>query len=428
MTVKIVVGTQFGDEGKGKIVDLLASDFDVVARFNGGANAGHTVVAEGEKFAFRLIPSGAIRGKQVAIGNGVVVDPEVLINEIEDVESRTSRKVKLWISDRAHVVMPYHKILDGAEKRLKGDLSSGSTKRGIGPTYGDKVTRVGIRVGDLLEEDVLKGKLDTYYELKTRTLAAFDLEMEMSKEELLDFCLESGRKLSPYVEDTSVMLNRTIDEGQDLLLEGAQGTLLDIDHGVYPYGTSSNPTAGGACTGTAVSPRMVNEVLGIVKAYTSRVGEGPFPTEIEGPVADEIREKGGEYGTVTKRPRRCGWLDLIMVGYSARINGLSGLAVTKLDVLGGMDEIKVCVAYEHGGRKLTNFPASIDVLSRCEPVYESLPGWEDLSNEDWQRICKEGYGKLPTKLREYLEYVEDALKTPVEIVSVGKDREATIVR
>ncbi len=428
MTVSVVVGTQFGDEGKGKIVDLLASDFDVIARFNGGANAGHTVVVGDESFAFRLLPSGAIRGKQVAIGNGVVVDPDLLIKEIDEIEARTSQEVKLWLSDRAHVVMPYHKTLDGAEKRLKGDLSSGSTRRGIGPCYGDKITRVGIRIGDLTDRKLLEEKLKTYLPLKKKILDAFGLELDVSREGLVEWCLSSGERLAKYIADTSVSLNAAVDEGKDLLLEGAQGTHLDIDHGVYPFGTSSNPTAGGACTGTGLSPRKIDEVVGIVKAYTSRVGEGPFPTEIMDSTADEIREKGGEYGTVTKRPRRCGWLDLVMVGYSARVNGLSGLALTKLDVLGGFSEIEVCVAYEIEGREITEFPANISSLSAVRPVYETLPGWEYQQDEEWKRICQDGYDELPGNVRRYVEYVEKQLGTRVEIVSVGKDRDATIRR
>lgn len=426
MTVKVVVGTQFGDEGKGKIVDLLASKFDIIARFNGGANAGHTVVADGKRFAFRLLPSGAVRQKQVAIGNGVVVDPELLTEEIGDIEVSTDKKVRLWLSDRAHVVMPYHKILDGAEKRLKGNLSSGSTRRGIGPCYGDKVTRVGFRVGDLLDEETLRTKMDTYYPLKERMLETFGLEIGSSKEDLINWCLSNGEKLSEYVRDTSLLLNQAIDEGKNLLLEGAQGTLLDIDHGVYPYGTSSNPTAGGACTGSGVPPTKIDGVIGIVKAYTSRVGEGPFPTEIEDSTGEEIREKGGEYGTVTKRPRRCGWLDLVMVRYAVRINGASSLALTKVDVLGGQPEVRVCVAYNHNGEELKEFPANLNILSGCRPVYESLPGWEDLSVDQWKDACQQGYNELPPKIISYIDYVQESLKAKVDIVSLGQDRDATI--
>ncbi len=421
-----MVGTQFGDEGKGKVVDLLASRFDIVARFNGGANAGHTVVVDGKHFAFRLLPSGAVRGKQVAIGNGVVVDPEVLLEEIADIEERTGREVKLWLSDRAHIVMPYHKILDGAEKKLKGDLSSGSTRRGIGPCYGDKVTRVGFRIGDLLDRDVLEAKMDTYYPLKSTILRAFGLDMGTSKEDLLSWCQSNGEKLSRYIQDTSLLVNRAIEDGKDLLLEGAQGTLLDIDHGVYPYGTSSNPTAGGACTGVGISPTKIDGVLGIVKGYTSRVGEGPFPTEIPGSIGDEIREKGGEYGTVTKRPRRCGWLDLVMVGYALRVSGASSIALTKMDVLGGQPEVKVCVAYDHNGEEIREFPASARVLSDCRPIYDSLPGWPDMPVEAWKAAGQRGFDELPPQLKNYIEYVAENLDTKVGIVSLGQDRSATI--
>jgi len=426
LTVKVVLGTQFGDEGKGKIVDLLAAEFDIVARFNGGANAGHTVVVEGEKFAFRLLPSGAVRGKQVAIGNGVVVDPETLLEEIGEIEERTGRTVNLWLSDRAHIVMPYHKVLDGAEKSLKGDLSSGSTKRGIGPCYGDKVTRVGIRAGDLVDPELLRYKIDTYYPLKKRVLEAFGLEIGTTQEELLAWCTEKGRQLGKFIVDTSVELNRAIDEGKDVLLEGAQGSLLDIDHGVYPYGTSSNPTVGGASTGTGIPCTKIDGVVGIVKGYTSRVGEGPFPTEIGGEVEDQIREKGGEYGTVTKRPRRCGWLDLVMVEYSVRINGVSEMVLTKLDVLGGQPEVKVCVAYEHEGEELKFFPANLGILSKCKPVYETIPGWEDMTKEGWEAACTSGLDELPPELVDYVAYIEKALDTRVSMVSLGQDRSATL--
>jgi len=428
LTVKVVVGTQFGDEGKGKIVDLLASSFDVIARFNGGANAGHTVVAEGQRFAFRLLPSGAVRQKQTAICNGVVVDAEQLLGEIADIEERTGREVRLWLSDRAHVVMPYHKILDEAEKSLVGKLSSGSTGRGIGPCYGDKVTRTGIRICDLLDEESLRAKLDVYYPLREKLLGAYGLKLGLSKEELVKWCLEKGTMLKRYVADTSLLLNRAIDEGKNVLLEGAQGTHLDIDHGIYPYGTSSNTIAGGACTGTGISPTRIDQVVGIVKAYTSRVGEGPFPTELDEPMASRIREKGGEYGTVTRRPRRCGWLDLVMVRYALRVNGISSLAMTKLDVLGGLREVKVAVAYEHDGEEITEFPANMRVLSACRPVYETLPGWPDLPAAVWKEVAGRGYEELPMALREYIAYVQRSLRTNVDIISLGQDRDATIVK
>lgn len=427
MPTQVVVGTQFGDEGKGKIVDRLADRSDVVARFNGGANAGHTVVVGGERFAFRLLPSGAIRGRQVAIGNGVVVDPDQLLSEISLLEKR-GIEVKLWLSDRAHVVLPYHKVLDGAERALKGRLSSGSTKRGIGPCYGDKVMRTGIRVGDLLDKSLLAEKIETYFPLKERLLKSYGLDVGTTKEELLEWCLNSGSRLSRYVVDTSLLLNRALDEGKNVLLEGAQGTHLDIDHGLYPYGTSSNPTAGGACTGTGIPPTKIDQVIGVVKAYTSRVGEGPFPTEIHGDLADWIREKGGEYGTVTRRPRRCGWLDLVMVKYSVRVNGVSSLAMTKMDVLGGLRKVKVCIAYEFQGDRLEEFPSNPRILAECRPILEELPGWEDLPPAKWIETAKAGYESIPKNARSYIEYVEEYTGVPVSIVSLGADREATIER
>mgnify|MGYP000374328675 CR=1 FL=1 len=427
MPAQVVVGTQFGDEGKGKIVDRLADRSDVVARFNGGANAGHTVVVGGERFAFRLLPSGAIRGRQVAIGNGVVVDPDQLLSEISLLEKR-GIEVKLWLSDRAHVVLPYHKVLDGAERALKGRLSSGSTKRGIGPCYGDKVMRTGIRVGDLLDKSLLAEKIETYFPLKERLLKSYGLDVGTTKEELLEWCLNSGSRLSRYVVDTSLLLNKALDQGKNVLLEGAQGTHLDIDHGLYPYGTSSNPTAGGACTGTGIPPTKIDQVIGVVKAYTSRVGEGPFPTEIHDDLADWIREKGGEYGTVTRRPRRCGWLDLVMVKYSVRVNGVSSLAMTKMDVLGGLRKVKVCIAYEFQGDRLEEFPSNPRILAECRPILEELPGWEDLPPAKWIETAKAGYESIPKNARSYIEYVEEYTGVPVSIVSLGADREATIER
>jgi len=427
LPAQVVVGTQFGDEGKGKIVDRLADRSDVVARFNGGANAGHTVVVGGERFAFRLLPSGAIRGRQVAIGNGVVVDPDQLLSEISLLEKR-GIEVKLWLSDRAHVVLPYHKVVDGAERALKGRLSSGSTKRGIGPCYGDKVMRTGIRVGDLLDKSLLAEKIETYFPLKERLLKSYGLDLGTTKEELLEWCLNSGSRLSRYVVDTSLLLNKALDEGKNVLLEGAQGTHLDIDHGLYPYGTSSNPTAGGACTGTGIPPTKIDQVIGVVKAYTSRVGEGPFPTEIHDDLADWIREKGGEYGTVTRRPRRCGWLDLVMVKYSVRVNGVSSLAMTKMDVLAGLRKLKVCIAYEFRGDRLEEFPSNPRILAECRPIFEELPSWEDLSPGKWIEAAKAGYESIPKNARSYVEYVEEYTGVPVSIVSLGADREATIER
>lgn len=422
------MGTQFGDEGKGKIVDLLSGRFDVVARFNGGANAGHTVVVGPQRFAFRLLPSGAVRGKQVAIGNGVVVEPDQLVDEISEIENRTGLNVRLWLSDRAHVVMPYHKILDGAERALQGGLSAGSTGRGIAPCYGDKAYRTGIRVGDLVDEESLRSKLAAYYPLKKAMLEAYGLKIGSSEEELVKGCLKAGKALSSYIADTSLLMNRALDEGKALLLEGAQGTHLDVDHGIYPYGTSSNATAGGAFTGTGIPPTRICEVVGVVKAYTSRVGEGPFPTEIREATGERIREKGGEYGTVTRRPRRCGWLDLVMVRYAIRINGVSSIALTKLDVLGGLPQVRVAVAYERNGEELKEFPSNIRALSECRPVYESLQGWNDFPPARWKEIAGEGFDALPARLAEYVAYIEDCLKVKASMLSLGQDRDATVVR
>lgn len=429
MPCTVIVGTQFGDEGKGKIVDYYSGDMDIIVRYNGGANAGHTVVVGEERFAFRLLPSGVLRrDKTVVIGNGVVVDPEVFFSEVETLKTRGVTPAKIFVSDRAHVVMPYHKMMDEAQERLKGHLRAGSTRRGIGPCYSDKVARFGIRVCDLLDEEVLSEKLDIFVPLQERLLAAYGEEVRLSKEGLRRQCLEHGAKLSPYVTDTSKLLNEALLDGKKILLEGAQGAHLDIDWGIYPFGTSSNTVSGGACTGSGIPPTRIDRVVGVVKAYTSRVGEGPFPTELRDSIGGRLQERGGEYGTVTGRPRRCGWLDLVMLSHSIRVNGVSALALTKIDVLSGLEEVKVCTAYEHNGRELRDFPANMRVLSECRPVYETLRGWDDIPRKDWLSLSEKSYASLPRNLRRYVEYIEEATETPVSLVSFGPERALTIER
>lgn len=429
MPCTVIVGTQFGDEGKGKIVDYYSGDADIIVRYNGGANAGHTVVVGEEKFAFSLLPSGVLRkDKTVVIGNGVVVEPEVFFSEIDSLKKRGITPARILMSDRAHVVMPYHKMMDAAQEKFKGSLRAGSTRRGIGPCYSDKVARFGIRICDLLDEKVLSEKLDIFVPLQERLLQAYGEEVKLSKEELKKQCLNYGAQLSPYVADVSRFLNEAVIDGKKILLEGAQGTHLDIDWGIYPFGTSSNTVAGGACTGSGIPPTRISRVVGVVKAYTSRVGEGPFPTELKDSIGKHLQEKGGEYGTVTGRARRIGWLDLVMVNYAIRVNGVSDIALTKVDVLSGLKELKVCVTYEHNGKELRDFPANMRVLSECRPTYETLKGWGELSRKDWLSFAEKDYDALPRKLVSYVEYIEEATATPVSLISFGPERALTIER
>ena len=417
---------QFGDESKGAVVDYLAKDADLVVRFNGGANAGHTVVVGDRKFKFHLMPSGVLRGKKVVIGNGVVVDPKVLIEEINGVR-RAGFEPDLLVSKKAHVVMPYHKVIDAG----KVASSLGTTRRGIGPTYSDKMRRTeAIRVNDLVSEG-FEEKLELVLREKLHELIYFNViggegELREYARTLFEEYSSYGKVLKPYVGDASLLVNEALDEGKTVIFEGAQGTLLDVDHGTYPYVTSSNPIAGGACVGAGVGPTKISKVIGVCKAYTTRVGAGPFVTEIFGELGDRIREKGGEYGTTTGRPRRCGWLDLPMLRYSLMINGISEIALRKLDVLEGIDPIRVCVAYEVDGEEREIMTPFVEELERCKPVYEELDGWEEVGAGGWERIAKQGYDALPRKAREYIEFIEEQLSVPVKIVGVGPKRETTI--
>jgi len=428
MPATVVIGCQFGDEGKGKIIDFLGEHADVVARFQGGANAGHTVQVGDELFAFHLMPSGILRRRTLnVIAGGVVIEPGQLLKEIDEVEARGHPAKNLRISDRAHVVMPYHKILDALEEGLKGNLASGSTRRGIAPVFEDKVGKWGLRMCDLVEPDVLRERLSAVVPIKQRLIQAYggtdvlDLEAIYTEYELY------GKRLAPYVTDTSVLLDAQLRRGKRILFEGAQGTLLCIDHGIYPYGTSSNCTSGAAATGAGVSPAYIDRIIGVAKAFTSRVGAGPFPTEQQDEVATHLRETGGgEYGTTTHRPRRVGWLDLVMLRTAARVNGLTGLAVTKLDVLGGIDRVRVCTAYRHKGTTLKEFPASTKVLAEAEPVYRDFKGWPELSEDQWIGIAKKGKRALPAAVGRYVAFLESALKVRVDVASVGRSRAATM--
>jgi adenylosuccinate synthase len=423
----VVVGAQWGDEGKGKIIDFLAERADVVVRFQGGANAGHTVKVGAETYKFHLLPSGVLRPATLnVIGNGVVVDPDQLLTEVDGLRGRGMAVGNLRVSDRAHVVFPYHKILDGLEEEAKGELKAGTTRRGIGPAYEDKVGRLGIRVGDLLEPETLRGKLSIVLPMKQKIITALGGKETLVAADVERQALAWGSRLREFVADGSALLEERLRRGDRVLFEGAQGTHLCIDHGIYPYGTSSNCVAAAASTGTGVGPRHLTEVIGVVKAYTSRVGTGPFPAELSGAVADHLREKGQEYGTTTGRPRRVGWLDLVMVRYAARVNGLTGLAVTRLDVLGGMPELQVCTAYRQEGRTVRDFPSSMAVLEKCGPVLRSFTPWGDLTGDAWREAAGDGFKALPAALRDYVEFLSREAGVPLAILSVGAGREDTV--
>ncbi|MEM4634257.1 MAG: adenylosuccinate synthase [Candidatus Anstonellaceae archaeon] len=427
MPVAVVVGAQWGDEGKGKVVDYYSSKADLIIRYCGGANAGHTIVRGEQKFKLHHLPSGVLYPSKLnIIGNGTVIDPKKLIEEIESIKAKAG-KVKLQISPRAHVVMPYHFILDGAEEKSKGGLAAGTTKRGIGPCYSDKAARFGIRVGELLDASLFSEKLKTMHEIKSRIIRyVYGLEFGKTEQQIFEEYCSYAKMLSPFVADTTSTIQSALKEGKKILLEGAQATMLDIDHGVYPFGTSSNTTAGGACTGSGIGPTKIDEVVGVVKCYTSRVGEGPLPTEIFGKTADAIREKGGEYGTTTGRPRRIGWLDLCTLRYACAVNGLTGLAFTRLDTLSGFESVKVCTHYELDGKKAIFPPHLYKEMERCKPVYRELEGWKDLG-KSWSRVAKKGFSAIPKEAKEYLRFVSDAVGVPIYFVGVGPGRKDAIV-
>ena len=423
--ITAIVGAQWGDEGKGKITDFFAGESDYVVRFHGGNNAGHTVIVEGNTFKLHLIPSGIIYGGPMSIiGNGVVVDPRVLLEEIEYIKGK-GIDPKLMVSDRAHVIMPYHIELDGALSNHQGDLAAGSTRRGIAPVYADKMFRNGIRIIDLLEPDVLMEKLTKGYSFAKGIIEkALSKKTESSIEEIFDSYCGYGERLKPYIADTSVELYNAYKKNKSILFEGAQGISLDVDHGIYPYTTSSNTAAGHISTGTGVSFRDIGRIIGVVKAYLSRVGESPLPSEMHGKEAEALREKGGEYGTTTGRPRRVGWLDLVQVRQAVRVNGLTEIALTKLDVLSGLRSIKVCVSYDVNGENILEMPASLSQYRLARPVYETLPGWDNLPDKIWEK----GFDALPETLKEYIKFVEDQVDCPVKLISVGPQRHETILR
>ena len=419
-----VIGAQWGDEGKGKIVDLLAQQSDVVVRFQGGNNAGHTLVVNGQKTILHVIPSGALhRDKVCVIGNGVVLDAEVLLHELQELrqQGHLQNDSQLRISEQAHLIMPYHRAIDQARERMRGAGKIGTTGRGIGPTYEDKAARVGIRVIDLLEEDTFREKLEYNIAEKNVYLRAILKEKALDFEEIHRTYSGYREKLAPYVTDTGVLLDEMFRDGKNVLFEGAQGTLLDLDHGTYPFVTSSNTVIGGVCSGAGIGPRHIHEVIGISKAYTTRVGSGPFPTELTGPAGEKLRQDGDEYGATTGRPRRCGWFDAVAVRHAVRLNGLTGIALTKLDVLTGLPKIRVCTAYQAGARLLRHFPASLKVMESLEPVWEEFEGWQEPVSG------ARSVADLPANARRYMERLEELVETEIVIASIGPDRDQTIL-
>ncbi|MEJ7566846.1 MAG: adenylosuccinate synthase [Gaiellaceae bacterium] len=423
MPAKVVVGAQWGDEGKGKIVDLLAQESDVVCRYQGGPNAGHTVIVGGETFKFRQLPSGIVSGKLSVLGNGCVVDPEVLLAEMDDLEKRGLSTEPLKVSGNAHLIMPWHIALDGASEKRLGKLQIGTTRRGIGPAYADKAARIGIRVQDLLDAKILRQKIETALAEKNSWLTRiYELE-PFELEEVAGRYEEYARRLRPFVADTSLLVDRALNDGKRVLLEGAQGTLLDLDHGTYPFVTSSNPVAGAACTGIGIGPTRIDEVLGVAKAYVTRVGEGPFPSEMNEGVGGRVRELGQEYGTVTGRLRRPGWLDLVALRYAVRLNGITSLALTKLDVLSSFDELQVCVRYRlPDGSETPDFPAHQSDFHHSEPVFEPVRGWGETLDE-----CA-SVADLPAAARAYVELVERELDVTVDLIGTGAAREQVLAR
>ncbi len=422
MATSMVLGTQWGDEGKGKIVDYLAEQAQVVVRSQGGNNAGHTVMVDGKAFALRLLPSGILYdGKKNVLGVGVVIDPKVLLGEIDNLEKEGKSAKTLQISNRAHIILPYHNRMDEAEEMAKGDAKIGTTKNGIGPCYADKVNRIGIRVCDLMNADVFAAKLKQNVELKNKILVNVFGAEPVNYEEILEEYLGYAERLRPHVTDTTYSVYNAIKNGEKVLFEGAQATMLDLDHGTYPFVTSSHPVAGGASVGSGIGPRFMDNVVGVVKAYTTRVGAGPFPTEQDNEIGDALREAGHEFGTVTGRPRRCGWLDLAVVSYAAILNSLSHIAITRLDILDNLAELKVCVGYKLNGQDVVGFPADLDELERVEPVYVTMKGWQTPISHI------RNYEELPEEAKAYVQKIAEVTGVPIGIVSVGPNRDQTIV-
>ncbi|WP_368901820.1 adenylosuccinate synthase [Oceanobacillus oncorhynchi] len=422
MSSVVVVGTQWGDEGKGKITDFLSQNAEVVARYQGGNNAGHTIKFDDVTYKLHLIPSGIFFSEKTCVlGNGMVIDPKAFVEEVAYLHERNVSTENLRISNRAHVILPYHLKLDILQEEEKGENKIGTTKKGIGPAYMDKAARVGIRIADLMDKEVFHGKLVQNLKEKNRLFEKVYESDPMLVEDILDEYFEYGQQMAPYVIDTSVVLNDAIDEGKRVLFEGAQGVMLDIDQGTYPFVTSSNPIAGGVTIGSGVGPSKINHVVGVSKAYTTRVGDGPFPTELHDEIGNQIREIGREYGTTTGRPRRVGWFDSVVVRHARRVSGITDLSLNSIDVLTGIETLKICVAYRYKGEVIKEFPASLKALAECEPVYEEMPGWtEDITGV-------KTLDELPANARHYLERISQLTEIPLSIFSVGPDRSQTNV-
>ncbi|MEA4903189.1 adenylosuccinate synthase [Desulfitobacterium sp.] len=423
MAAVVLLGTQWGDEGKGKVTDFLAEKANLVVRYQGGNNAGHTVVVKDEEFKLHLIPSGILyEDKTCIIGNGVVVDPKVLLEELDYLAERKVKTGKLLISSNAHVIMPYHRLLDELEEEARGEFKIGTTKRGIGPCYMDKTSRIGIRMIDLIDPEEFAAKLKRNLAEKNNLIIKVYGREALDFESIYQEYMVYADKLRPFITDSSLTIDGAIKSGEKVLFEGAQGTLLDLDHGTYPYVTSSHPTAGGACIGAGVGPTQIDKVVGVIKAYTTRVGEGPFPTELLDEMGEQMRQAGHEFGTTTGRARRCGWFDAVIARYAVRVSGISDFALMKLDVLSGLKEVKICVGYRVNGEVIYEFPQSQKVFSACEPVYEVIPGWqEDITNA-------ETFADLPEAAQTYVRRIEELTETKVTLIAVGPGREQTIVR
>lgn len=422
MAIKVVVGTQWGDEGKGKYIDMLAESSDIVVRFSGGNNAGHTIVADGVKYALHLVPSGILHKNKVCIiGNGVVVDPAELLKEIKSLNEKGIHTENLLVSDRAHIIMPYHKEMDELQERFRGSNSLGTTKRGIGPAYADKTERCGIRVCDFIDDETFAQKVRENLKVKNLIIEKVYGGKPFDADQIIQEYSVYAKEIRKYVTDVNHVIFNAIESGKNILFEGAQATFLDLDFGTYPYVTSSNPIAGGVCTGAGIGPVFIDEVYGVMKAYTSRVGAGPFPTEQDNETGDKIRELGWEYGTTTGRPRRCGWLDAVMIKYAARVNGLTGLAINHVDTIGKLEKIKLCKAYKKAGEEIVYFPSSLKELAKCEPIYEEFDGW----NVDISNVRK--FEDLPENAKKYLRRIEELVGVKIKLLGVGKDREQTVV-
>ena len=425
MPAYAIIGGQWGDEGKGKVVDLLSADAHVVARFNGGNNAGHTVITSAGEFKFHLIPAGILRPECVCIiGNGVVVNPDSFMGEVAGLRERGVSVERLFISDKTQVIMPYHTMLDGLEEEVRSETGRaiGTTGMGIGPAYMDKAARIGIRMVDFLDEDALLRRLGFVLEQKNAVITKLYGRDPVSLEDTYERCLEWGRGLKPFIRPVEPMLQQAFEAGQRVILEGAQGTLLDVDHGTYPFVTSSSPTVGGACTGLGISPRHVQAIAGVYKAYTTRVGGGPFPTELDDDIGEFIRQRAQEFGTTTGRPRRCGWFDAVAARYTASINGVTSAILTRLDVLDGISPVRICVGYRLGGETLREFPSDFSRLEACEPVYEDMPGWKDATTASVRSM-----DDLPAEAVNYLERLQELIGCPIDMVSTGPGRDEAIV-